>query len=389
MTDNTSLKQLELERDRLRTIFENLMDGVFIADRNFIIEYMNRDLRYEFGDGMGKPCHEFFGLSPTNCLHCYEGMSAFGPPQRLEWSSLLTGRTYDMLVSPLPNPDGTTSRLHILRDVTEQKRMEARLLDYSEALEKRITEQAEALRRQEHMALLGQIAAGLAHEIRTPLGALLTGIKLLEKSEEQNPERRHILTLLRQETLRLKEKLSQFLNYASPREPKLSLGSVPDLIEDAVSLLDKDPELRGEVSIRHEAAPEQEKVAFDPSMLKEAILNVAVNSLQALAGQGELQIRSFQAQERQWIQISDSGPGINPQDLEKVFQPFFTRKRGGSGLGLAIALRIMEEHGGTINARSIPGQGATFTISWPIKTATPSNAQLPAATQSSSREQAS
>jgi nitrogen-specific signal transduction histidine kinase len=177
------------ERDHLRAILENLMDGVFITNRDFRIEFMNQDLLYQFGDGTGKRCCEFFGLSSTNCLSCHEGMSAFGPPQRLEWTSLDTGSTYDMLVSPLTNLDGTNSRLHILRDVTEQKKLEARILEYSHHLEEKVAKQADRLRRQERLALLGEIASGLAHEIRTPLGALLTGVKLLEKGGQEESER--------------------------------------------------------------------------------------------------------------------------------------------------------------------------------------------------------
>ena len=89
------------ERDRLRIIFENLMDGVFITNRDHQIEFMNQDLVYQFGDGLGKKCYEFFGLSSTNCRQCHEGMSVFGRPQRLEWTSLVRRSSYDMLVSPL------------------------------------------------------------------------------------------------------------------------------------------------------------------------------------------------------------------------------------------------------------------------------------------------
>ena len=153
--------RIRAERDRLRAIFENLTDGVFITNRSFEIEFMNQDLQYQFGDGIGKTCHEFFGLSPTNCLQCHEGMSAFGPPQRLEWTSLITASTYDMLVSPLSNPDGTTSRLHILRDVSEQKKLEAKLFEYSQNLEEKVARQADRLRRQEHLALLGCKSGGL------------------------------------------------------------------------------------------------------------------------------------------------------------------------------------------------------------------------------------
>jgi two-component system sensor histidine kinase HydH len=354
------------ERDRLRAIFENLMDGVFITNRDFRIEFMNQDLLYQFGDGIGKRCCEFFGLSSTNCLQCHEGMSAFGPPQRLEWTSLATGSTYDMLVSPLANPDGTNSRLHILRDVTEQKKLEAKLLEYSQQLEEKVEKQADRLRRQERLALLGEIASGLAHEIRTPLGALLTGVKLLEKGGQGESERDLVLSLLRKETLRLKEKLSEFLAYARPSKPTLTSGLVAELLQETVAQLQQESELTKDMKITYEPAAEEEPCSFDRAKMKEVILNIGINSLQALDGKGMLRLTSFQTHGRQWIQITDDGPGITAENLDHIFKPFFTSKREGTGLGLAIALGIVEEHGGEIRVSSIPDRETTFTVSWPM-----------------------
>jgi two-component system sensor histidine kinase HydH len=354
------------ERDRLRAIFENLMDGVFITNRDFRIEFMNQDLLYQFGDGIGKRCCEFFGLSSTNCLQCHEGMSAFGPPQRLEWTSLATGSTYDMLVSPLANPDGTNSRLHILRDVTEQKKLEAKLLEYSHHLEEKVEKQADRLRRQERLALLGEIASGLAHEIRTPLGALLTGVKLLEKGGQGESERDLVLSLLRKETLRLKEKLSEFLAYARPSKPTLTSGLVAELLQETVAQLQQESELTKDMKITYEPAAEEEPCSFDRAKMKEVILNIGINSLQALDGKGMLRLTSFQTHGRQWIQITDDGPGITAENLDHIFKPFFTSKREGTGLGLAIALGIVEEHGGEIRVSSIPDRETTFTVSWPM-----------------------
>ncbi|MGD8315218.1 MAG: ATP-binding protein [Syntrophobacterales bacterium] len=354
------------ERDRLRSIFENLMDGVFITNRDFRIEFMNQDLLYQFGDGIGKKCCDFFGLSPTNCLQCHEGMSAFGPPQRLEWTSLATGSTYDMLVSPLVNPDGTNSRLHILRDVTEQKKLEARILEYSHHLEDKVAKQAERLRRQERLALLGEIASGLAHEIRTPLGALLTGVKLLEKGGQREPEKDLVLSLLRKETLRLKEKLSEFLAYARPSKPNLTSGLVGELLQETVTQLQQDSELTKKMKITYEPAAEEEPCYFDRAKMKEVILNLGINSLQALEDKGTLRLNSFQSHGLQWIQITDNGPGIPAENLDHIFKPFFTSKREGTGLGLAIALRIVEEHGGEIRVSSVPDRETTFTVSWPL-----------------------
>jgi len=353
------------ERDHLRAIFENLMDGVFIADRNFRIEFMNQDLLYQFGDGIGKKCHEFFGLSPTNCLQCHEGMGAFGPPQRLEWTSLVTRSTYDMLVSPLSNPDGTNSRLHILRDVTEQKKLESQLLEYSQDLEEKVVRQADRLNRQERLALLGEIASGLAHEIRTPLGSLLTGIKLLEKGDQEESEKELVLSLLKKETFRLKEKLSEFLAYARPQKPNLTPGLVSDLLRETVVQLRQDSELTNDVTITYEPVADEVLCHFDRAKMKEVILNLAINGLQALSGKGMLRLASFQSRGRQWIQVTDNGPGINAEDLDRIFKPFFTSKREGTGLGLAIAQTIVEDHGGQITVTSVPDRETTFTVTWP------------------------
>jgi signal transduction histidine kinase len=355
------------ERDRLRAIFESLMDGVFITNREFRIEFMNQDLLYQFGDGIGKKCHEFFGLSSTNCLQCHEGMSAFGPPQRLEWTSLVTRSTYDMLVTPLPNPDGSHSRLHILRDVSEQKKLEAQLLDYSQNLEEEVTRQAERLRRQERLALLGEIASGLAHEIRTPLGALLTGIKLLEKDGQEGSDKELVLSLLKKETLRLKETLSEFLAYARPSKANLTSGLVADLLQETVAQLKQDAELARRVGITYEPSAEEKHCYFDRAKMKEVVLNIAVNGLQALDGSGTLRLTSFQSHGRQWIQVTDDGPGISGENIDQIFKPFFTTKGEGTGLGLSIAQGIVEEHGGQITVSSQPDRETTFTVSWPLR----------------------
>jgi two-component system sensor histidine kinase HydH len=366
MSAKESNDRIRDERDRLRVIFENLMDGVFITSRDHQIEFMNQDLIYQFGEGLGKKCHEFFGLSTTNCRQCHEGMSVFGPPQRLEWTSLVTGSTYDMLISPLYNPDGSHSRLHILRDVTEQKKLEAQLLEYSQNLEAKVAKQADRLRRQERLALLGEISSGLAHEIRTPLGALLTGIKLLEKGTDERAEKELVLSLLKKETFRLKGKLSEFLAYARPSKPNLTSGLVSELLQETVAQLKQDPDLTREVKITYEPNIQEEPCYFDRAKMKEVILNISINSLQALNGKGRLRLASFQSRHRQWIQVKDSGPGITGEKIEQIFKPFFTSKGEGTGLGLSIALGIVEEHGGEITVSSVPERETTFTVSWPL-----------------------
>jgi signal transduction histidine kinase len=271
-----------------------------------------------------------------------------------------------MLVSTLRNPDGSHSRLHILRDITDQKRLEAQLLEYSQNLEQKVAEQADRLRRQERLALLGEISSGLAHEIRTPLGALLTGIKLLEKEAEEESKQQLVLSLLRKESLRLKEKLSEFLAYARPGQPNPTLGLVSELLRETVAQLRQDSELTREVEIIYKPGGEEKPCYFDRGKMKQVILNLVINGIQALNGKGTIHLTSFQSRGRQWIQITDNGPGIPADALNQIFKPFFTSKREGTGLGLAIAEGIVEDHGGQITASSVPNLKTRFTVSWPM-----------------------
>jgi signal transduction histidine kinase len=229
-----------------------------------------------------------------------------------------------------------------------------------------VAKQADRLRRQERLALLGEIASGLAHEIRTPLGALLTGVKLLEKGGQGESERDLVLSLLRKETLRLKEKLSEFLAYARPGKPNLTSGLVAELLQETVAQLQQDSELTKDMNITYEPTAQEEPCYFDRAKMKEVLLNIGINSLQALDDKGMLRLMSFQSHGRQWIQITDNGPGIPTENLDQIFKPFFTNKREGTGLGLAIALRIVEEHGGEIRVSSVPYRETTFTVSWPM-----------------------
>jgi signal transduction histidine kinase len=195
---------------------------------------------------------------------------------------------------------------------------------------------------------------------------LLTGVKLLEKGGQREPEKDLVLSLLRKETLRLKEKLSEFLAYARPSKPNLTSGLVGELLQETVTQLQQDSELTKKMKITYEPAAEEEPCYFDRAKMKEVILNLGINSLQALEDKGTLRLNSFQSHGLQWIQITDNGPGIPAENLDHIFKPFFTSKREGTGLGLAIALRIVEEHGGEIRVSSVPDRETTFTVSWPL-----------------------
>lgn len=360
-------KPATTDRDQLTAILDSMDDGIYIVSRDYRIEFMNRALRRDLGNGEGRLCHEFFGHDPASCEHCQHGMGSFGPEFRSEWFSEATRRNYEILVSPIHEPDGSISRLHILRDITERKALEAQLKEYSAELEAKVTEQAEQLMRRQRLALLGEIAAGLAHEIRTPLGALLTGVKLLEKADRPLAEREMVAGLLRKEIVRLETKVSEFLTYARPRLPVRKPCSIEALLQEVKTLLETDSERLRETSIRVETAKDLPDWPLDRDQIKEVLLNLGTNAVQALDGKGTLTFEARRNQNLLEMFVRDNGPGIPPDALPRVFQPFYSRRTGGTGLGLAIAKELVEAHGGRLLVTSVAHLHTVFRILLPKK----------------------
>jgi len=353
------------ERDRLKAILDSMDDGIYIVGRDYRIRFMNRPLRNDVGDGEGQRCYRFFDHDRSSCEECQHGMSSFGPQIRREWFFPRTQRFYDVLISPIHEPGGKISRLHILRDITERKRLESALQEYSKTLETKVAEQSDRLLLQERLALLGEIWAGLAHEIRTPLGAIMTGIKLLEKSCSSEEEQKILFELLKSETLRLERKLSQFLRYAKPRSPQMTEVGVSALLEGLRSLLTTDLQLVGNVTIKSVVDPHLTVWPLDHDQTKESLLNICINALQSLGGAGMLILEAKVCGANLELFVRDNGLGIPVDEIPHIFKPFYSNRPGGSGLGLALSRQLIESQGGRISVTSIPRLNTTFKITIP------------------------
>lgn len=353
----------EAENRYLETILDSMEDGIYIVGRDYRIEFMNSALRNMRGNGEGRLCYEFFGHHRSKCEHCQHQIGSFGPELRHEWHWREAEKSYEVIVSPIHTPDGTISRLHLLRDITERKKLETQLQQYSRRLETKVAEQAEELIQKERLALLGEISAGLAHEIRTPLGAIITGIKLLEKGYERNQNSDMIFSLLKRETSRLSRKVEEFLSYAKPRLPQISNTRISKIFAEIVDILATDRALIGNVDVKTEIKPPQLTWPLDADRMKEALLNICFNALQALQGKGKLRLEASSYYEGILeILIRDTGPGIPQDALPHIFKPFFSRRSEGTGLGLAISKDIIEYHHGHIAVTSIPDLHTTFRI---------------------------
>jgi signal transduction histidine kinase len=341
-----SLKELN-ER-----LVDGLGEGLELVDGQFAIRHANRWMLEHFGPVAGRRCYEVLTADGRPCRGCpLETRDQIEDPVRLEIDGV-GGRRFQLSCSPVRQPDGQVFLLELVADVTEQVRLRERL---SEA---------------ERLAAAGELAAGVAHEIRNPLAAIVNATTLLDAREQLTAEERaSTLDAVRKEARRLNRILSDFLIFARPREPKLLPGDLREVVEHVTALIRDDPARARLVELVTRIDPALPLVAFDPDQLTQVLLNVALNGIEAMGGRGRLSLDVGRRNGEVVIGVADTGRGIPLEERGRVFEPFFSKKPGGTGLGLTIARRIVDAHGGHIGLESTPGKGTRFTIALPLAAA--------------------
>ncbi len=222
--------------------------------------------------------------------------------------------------------------------------------------------------RREHLSMMGNLAATVAHEVRNPLNAISMGLQRLKgefKPTQDESEYTHFIELMRGEVHRLNAIVEEFLTLARPLSMKTDLVKVDQLLNELTTLTRSDAAAAGvEIAVvNHGPRP---VIKADPDYLKQVLLNLILNGLQAMPEGGNLTIETSVRDSRMRLSVSDTGVGIEPENLTRIFEPYFTTKTDGSGLGLAIARRIIEGHGGTLEVTSKAGSGSRFEIVFPL-----------------------
>jgi two-component system NtrC family sensor kinase len=219
--------------------------------------------------------------------------------------------------------------------------------------------------RTEKLVALGELAAGVAHEINNPLGTITIYTHLLLKGLEKDDPRREDVELILSEANRTKEIVQGLLSFA--RETKLRPGptNINELLEDVLELL-VNQSLFHNIKIKKSFFQNLPTIFADATQLKQVFLNIILNAAQAMEGKGNLVISTIQEKKQIKVKIQDTGPGIPPEIMGKLFNPFFTTKEKGTGLGLAISYGIIERHSGKIDIETKLGKGSTFIVSLPI-----------------------
>jgi two-component system sensor histidine kinase HydH len=307
------------------------------------------------------------GLAAATILACGAYLSFFlflKPGQFVPWDQMqvlilrlttfpIAGYlTYDLL---------ETNRMAVRRAQTAAEQL-------AEA-NRNLQEAEAAVRRSERLAALGQLSAGLAHELRNPLGTIKTSAEMLIKSvDNSNLVAREMADFISSEVDRTNSLITRFLDFARPLALRLELTDLTQIIDRAVSDVERhSPPL--DVAIYKNYSPDIPPFFLDGQLMERVIYNLVLNAAQASRSKGSITVKTRQIGGTVEVAVIDRGSGIDTKHMENIFNPFFTTKSSGVGLGLAIVSKIVDEHGGKISVESEPGTGSVFRVYLPFRQA--------------------
>jgi hypothetical protein len=219
--------------------------------------------------------------------------------------------------------------------------------------------------RAEHLATLGELAAGLAHEIRNPLAGIAGVIEIIGRDLPVTSPARAVVKDIRQEITQINRIVSDLLETARPRPPKVRRSDLNTTVEHAV-MLGRQQALSKPIAIELKKSPSLPEVEHDSDQIHQVLLNLLLNAIQAIESHGTISVEVGQRDEFAAVIVSDSGRGITPETLPNIFRPFYTTKGNGTGLGLSLARRIVEDHRGRIEVTSSVGHGSKFVVFLPL-----------------------
>ncbi|MDX6613671.1 MAG: two-component system, sporulation sensor kinase [Blastocatellia bacterium] len=274
----------------------------------------------------------------------------------------------DTTIVPFLDADGKPYQYVAVRhDITQRKLAEEQVL-----------KQAAELQRAAQLSFVGELAAGLAHEIKNPLAGIQGVVDILIRRRDKNDPEREALEGVRHEVQRIDRTVRALLDRARPRLVSVRATSLMEIVARAVNLARAQSTNDGVTGrgVELEFTPPSSPIIIpvDPAQIEDAVLNLIINAIEATNGDGQVNIRVAESNDDRaaefsgeaLVEISDNGRGIGEEDLERIFNPFFTTRPGGTGLGLPAVRRIARAHGGRVIVKSTPGNGSTFTLYLPL-----------------------
>ncbi len=337
-------------------IIESIRSGLVTTDLDGKIYTFNTAATeitgYSASDVTGRSIFEFFGDIRESIDLSLNGTFERDQLPRFETDlvspegfAICVGYSVSRLYSEKGEPSGL---IITFQDLTEIRSME------------------ESIRRTDRLAAVGRVAAGLAHEIRNPLGAMRGAIQVLESNTPPESIHADLMKIILSESDRLNNIITNFLSYARPKAGNFSTTEVGEAIRDTIQLIRHSPNVKENHHFKAVLPDEPLFISADVTQLKQIFWNLARNALNAMPEGGDLSIKAESSpNDRVKIYFEDTGSGMTPEQVEQLFEPFSNSTSGGTGLGLSIVYQIVKDHNGTINVRSAEGEGTVITIELP------------------------
>ncbi len=344
-------------------VVENLPMGLVATDENGKVAAFNQTAEAILGDSSQEILgEEAAGVLPPELWQLTERLATKSTivEEELDCQTIQgSGLPLRISAAGLHGEDNTfLGYVFIFRDLMEVRRLQ------------------QEVERTKRLASLGSLAAGVAHEIRNPLSSVKGFATYFREKLKDNPQDLDTATTMIQEVERLDRVIGQLLEFARPSTLRIKPVRVADLIQHSLKLIDGDARAKG-IKIKSEVPADLPDVHIDADRMSQVLLNLYLNSMQAMDAQGVLEVKISRDETRKLtaITVADNGGGIDPADQEHIFDPYFTTKPDGTGLGLAIVHKILDAHQGTVKVKSNPGLGTTITLILPDAQEGPAHGQ--------------
>ena len=391
----SSLERKVEEYERLKEFSENIVEsinvGILAADLNDCVESWNSQIELLSGisreRALGRKLGDLFPQDLAEQFDAVKGETGIHHIYKFVWkptqaaaahvngngnghSLPVREATVNIAIAPLVSKDQEQiGRLIIFDDITDRAELEQRLV------------QADKL------SSIGLLAAGVAHEVNTPLAVISTYAQMLAKQVAEDSQKSMILEKIAKQTFRASEIVNSLLNFSRTSTTSFGPVNLNRVIQETISLLDHQLQKAG-VQLKAELEPALVSIHGNAGKLQQVFLNLFLNARDAMAGGGTLEVRTWSEGAGVRVEVADSGPGISPEHIHRIYDPFFTTKaaRKGTGLGLSVTYGIIQEHGGSIEVSNRRTGGAQFRLEFPLPTPAPAHTERAAASTTGTPE---